>query len=229
MFLFVRDSMNDWGTETPNALRIYRLGAPAEAPRSLDEMADFAAQQMVDHVYLLYWFTRLNYGIPPDRMFTPRGSGGVGGLRSQMGSQGLIRLKDGEAMIVTATDGGAAFRDFVLHDVFYLSIEYWHRQTSLNAGQMAADADGRYTFVVAHEDPGIHNWLDTGGLREIYALHRWQGLPSDAVALPQITSEVVALKDLARFLPNGVRTVSAAERAGQLERRHREFARRFEV
>jgi hypothetical protein len=230
MFLFVRDSMNDWGTETPNALRIHRLDAPAHSPRSIEEMAQFAAQHMVDDVYLLYWFTRLNYGIPPDRMFTPRGSGGVGGLRSQMGSQGLIRLKDGEAMVVTATDGGAAFRDFVLHDVFYLSIEYWNRQTSLNAGQMLADTDGRYTFVIAHEDPGVHNWLDTGGLREIYALHRWQGLPDDsATKPPQIESEIVPIKDLARALRQGVRTVTAAERAAQLQRRRREFTRRFEV
>ena len=229
MFLFVRDSMNDWGTETPNALRIHRLDAPARSRRSLEEMAQFAAQHMVEDVYLLYWFTRLNYGIPPDRMFTPRGSGGVGGLRSQAGSQGLIRLKDGEAMVVTATDAGASFRDFVLHDVFYLSIEYWNRQSSLNAGQMAADADGRHTFVIAHEDPGVHNWLDTGGLHEIYALHRWQGLPRDAAAPPQITSQVVRLKDLESALPRGVRTVTAAERHLQLERRRREFARRFEI
>jgi hypothetical protein len=94
---------------------------------------------------------------------------------------------------------------------------------------MIADTDGRYTFVIAREDPGVYNWLDTGGLHEIFALHRWQGLPSDGVALPQITSKVVPLKDLARALPQGVRTVTAAERAAQLERRRREFTRRFEV
>ena len=229
MFLFVRDSMNDWDTETPNALRIHRLDAPSRSPRTIEEMADFAAQHMVEDVYLLYWFTRLNYGIPPDRMAPPRGSGGVGGLRSQAGSQGLIRLKDDEAMVVTATDGRAAFRDFVLHDVFYLSIEYWNRQTSLNAGQMAADADGRHTFVIAHEDPGVHNWLDTGGLHETFALHRWQGLPRGAAALPQITSQVVPMKELESALPRGVRTVTPVERATQLERRRREFLRRFEV
>jgi hypothetical protein len=138
-------------------------------------------------------------------------------------------LKDDEAMVVTATDAGAAFRDFVLHDVWYLTIEYWNRQTSLTAGQMAADADGRYTFVIAHEDPGVHNWLDTGGLHESYALHRWQGLPRDeTAATPQITSRVVPFKDLASALPEGVRTIGQAERAEQLARRGRAFLRRFE-
>ena len=229
-FLFVRDCMNDWGSETPNALRIHRLDKPACAPRTIEAMAEFAARHFVADVYLLYWFTRLNYGIPPDSMVKPRGSGGVGGLRSQMGSQGLIRLKDNEAMIVTATAAGAAFRDFVMHDLWYLSIEYWNLQTSLTAGQMAADEDGRYTFVIAHEDPGVHNWLDTGGLHEIFALHRWQGLPQDAKAPdPQITSRVVALKDVASALPKGVRAISSAKRKEQLARRRREFLRRFEA
>jgi hypothetical protein len=227
-FLFVRDSMNDWARETPNALRIHRLDPPSRPPRTLAEMAQFAAYHFVDDVYLLYWFTRLNYGFPPDAMRPPRGSGGVGGLRSQMGSQGLIRLQENEAMVVTATDAGAAFRDFVLHDVWYLTIEYWQRQTSLTAGQMVADDDGRYTFVIAHEDPGVHNWLDTGGLHEIYALHRWQGLPRDeSTPLPQITSRVVPLSDLARALPQGVRTLSPTERVEQLARRQRDFLVRF--
>jgi len=227
-FLFVRDSMNDWARETPNALRIHRLDPPSRPPRTLAEMAQFAAYHFVDDVYLLYWFTRLNYGFPPDAMRPPRGSGGVGGLRSQMGSQGLIRLQENEAMVVTATDAGAAFRDFVLHDVWYLTIEYWQRQTSLTAGQMVADDDGRYTFVIAHEDPGVHNWLDTGGLHEIYALHRWQGLPRDeSTPLPQITSRVIPLSDLARALPKGVRTLSRTERAEQLARRQRDFLVRF--
>lgn len=226
-FLFVRDSMNDWAVETPNALRIERLDPPTRGPLELADMAQFAARHMVDDVYLLYWFTRLNYGFPPDRMNEPRGSGGVGGLRSQMGSQGLIRLKDDEAMVITASDAGAAYHDFILHDVFYLTIEYWKRQTSLAAGQMAKDADGRCTIVVAHEDPGVHNWVDTGGLYELYALRRWQGLPRAGGPEPQITSRVVPFKDLDGALPAGVKRVTREERAAQLSQRHRDFWRRF--
>ena len=140
-------------------------------------MAERAATYMVSDVYLLYWFTRLNYNFPVNTMREPRSSGPVGGLQTQMGSQGLIRLADDEAMIITSTAAGAAYRNFVLHDVWYRSIEYWTRQSSLNNAQMAPNEDGRYTLVVAHRDPGVANWLDTGGLHELYALHRWQGLP----------------------------------------------------
>lgn len=226
-FLFVRDSMKDWATETPNALRIRRLDSPKRGPLSIEDMAQVAARHLVEDVYLLYWFTRLNYGFPPRVMNAPRGSGGVGGLRSQMGSQGLVRLDDHEAMVVTMNDAGAAYHDFVLHDVWYLTVDYWERQTSFAARQMAPDADGRFTVVIAHEDPGVHNWLETGGLHELYALRRWQGLPALGGVAPEITSRVVPLKDVAGALPRGVKTVTRDERVTQLSQRRRDFLRRF--
>jgi hypothetical protein len=229
MYLFIRDAAGDWETETPNALRVRRLDASRATPPSEEVLAQRAAQFMVADVYLLYWFTRLNYNGPVNVMREPRGSGPVGGLRSQMGSQGVIRLADDEAMIITSGSGGAAYRGIVLHDVWYRAIEYWKRQSSLNTAQMVPDADGQYTFVVAHADPGVANWLDTGGLGEIYALHRWQGLPPHDAAedAPKIRSEVIKLKDLDRKLPSAVQRIDAAERKRRLERRLASFQRRF--
>ena len=229
LFLFIRDAMGDWQTETPNALRVKRLDTGPGPAASEADMAELAAKYVVADVYLLYWFTRLNYNMPINVMREPRGSGAVGGLRSQMGSQGTIRLADDEAMIITSTSGDAAYRGIVLHDIWYRAIEYWKRQSSLNTGQMVPDADGRYTFVVAHTDPGIANWLDTGGLGETFALHRWQGLPREGSghAPPTIRSEVIKLKDLESRLPPGVRRIGAAERRQSLERRLAAYQRRF--
>jgi hypothetical protein len=229
MYLFIRDASGDWEKETPNALRVRRLDAVSTATPSEPELAQLAAKFMVADVYLLYWFTRLNYNMPANTMREPRGSGAVGGLRSQMGSQGLIRLADDEAMIITSTPGGAAYRNIVLHDVWYRAIEYWRLQSSLNNAQMVADADGKHTFVVAHTDPGVANWLDTGGLGEIYALHRWQGVPPEGSGhdAPTICSKVVKLKDLDSQLPRGVQRIDAAARKRSLERRLTSYYRRF--
>jgi hypothetical protein len=229
LFLFIRDAMGDWQKEAPNALRVNRLDTGPGPAVSEADMAELAAKYMVADVYLLYWFTRLNYNMPINVMREPRGSGPVGGLRSQMGSQGTIRLADDEAMIITSTSGGAAYRNIVLHDIWYRAIEYWKRQSSLNTAQMVPDADGRYTFVVAHTDPGVANWLDTGGLGEIFALHRWQGLPPEGSghATPTMRSEVIKLKDLETRLPPGVQRIGAAERRQSLERRLAAYQRRF--
>jgi len=229
LFLFIRDASGNWQKETPNALRVKRLDTGPGPAASEADMAELAAKYMVADVYLLYWFTRLNYNMPINVMREPRRSGAVGGLRSQMGSQGTIRLADNEAMIITSTSGGAAYRGIVLHDIWYRAIEYWKRQSSLNTAQMVPDADGRYTFVVAHTDPGVANWLDTGGLGEIFALHRWQGLPPEGSghATPTIRSEVIKLKDLESRLPPGVQRFGAAERGQSLERRQAAYQRRF--
>jgi hypothetical protein len=227
LYVFIRDSIGDWGKETPNALRVKRLDRGAGDPLTDEELARRAAQYMVSDVYLLYWFTRLNYNFPINKMAQPRGSGPVGGLRTQMGSQGVIRLGDDEAMIVTSNVAGAAYRGFVLHDVWYRTIEYWKRQSSLNSGQMVLNDDGRCTMVVSHRDPGVANWLDTGGLQEVYALHRWQGLPlQGGTEVPKIESEVIKLKDLESKLPAGVRRMTPGEREQQLERRRAAFQRR---
>jgi hypothetical protein len=229
LFLFIRDASGDWQQETPNALRVKRLDTGPGAEVSQVDMARLAAKYMVSDVYLLYWFTRLNYNMPINFMREPRGSGPVGGLRSQMGSQGTIRLSDDEAMIITSTSGGAAYRGLVLHDIWYRAIEYWKRQSSLNTAQMVPDADGRYTFVVAHTDPGVANWLDTGGLGEVFALHRWQGLPPEGSghALPTIQSQVIKLKHLENGLPSGVQRMSAADRKRSLIARLAAYQRRF--
>jgi len=154
LYVFIRDSMGDWEKETPNSLRARRLDRGAGSPLTDEEMAQRAARYMVSDVYLLYWFTRLNYNFPANMMREPRGSGPVGGLRTQMGSQGVIRLADDEAMIITSNAAGAAYRGLVLHDIWYRTIDYWKRQSSVNNGQMVANEDGRYTMVVSHRDPG---------------------------------------------------------------------------
>ena len=130
---------------------------------------------------------------------------------------------------MTANSAGAVFRNIVLQDVFFLTIDYWKRQTSLNSAQMTADEDGRYTYVVAHEDPGVHNWLDTAGLNELLAVHRWQALPrgEDAGEKPTLTCRTVKMKELEKALPDGVRRISPAERQQQIARREAGFKRRF--
>ncbi|MDT5224330.1 MAG: hypothetical protein QOG19_1737, partial [Mycobacterium sp.] len=40
------------------------------------------------------------------------------------------------------------------------------RTGSLNKSQSVANEDGSYTYVIAAQDPGLANWIDSDGLRE---------------------------------------------------------------
>ena len=45
------------------------------------------------------------------------------------------------------------------------TLDYRNRQSSLNMSQVELEPDGSYRIVIAHEDPGVPNWLDCEGHR----------------------------------------------------------------
>jgi hypothetical protein len=94
---------------------------------------------------------------------------------------------------------------------------------------MAPDADGRFTYVVAARDPGVHNWIDTGGLHQTYAIQKWQGLRPNMrpEEIPTISGQLVKFDALRSALPAGVRPMTRIERKQQLDERAGAFARRF--
>jgi hypothetical protein len=46
------------------------------------------------------------------------------------------------------------------------SYDFANRQVSLNRNQVTYEEDGSFEMIVAHEDPGVPNWLDTEGRGE---------------------------------------------------------------
>jgi len=227
LYLFIRDSLADWSTEAPDALRVRRLNPPSRPPMSDDELAARAIQNIVSDVYYAYYAERLFLNAPPQAMTAPRFAGSAGGLVTQVGSLGNFSLAEDDAIVITTNAAGASYRNIVLHDMWLRSLDYRDHQNSLNSGQMAADADGRFTCVIALRDPGVHNWLDASGLHELLVLHRWQGLPSVPGDRPTIETRKVKLSALGSALPRGVRMVTPAERARQLAVRRAGYDRRF--
>ena len=171
-YLFIRDSMGDWEKQSPHALRIKRVNAPTRAPSSEDELVPTAVRNIVSDVFYAYYAGRLFFNAP-QMMSPPEGAGGVGGLITQQGSLGHFTLREDQAVIITASAGGATYRNIVLHDLWLRSLENRDHLTSLTNAQMKADRDGRVTYVVSIADPGVHNWLDTTGLHDVLVLHRW--------------------------------------------------------
>ena len=92
---------------------------------------------------------------------------------------------------------------------------------------MAPDEDGDFTFVVSAHDPGIHNWVDTGGLKRVMFGHRWQaferGIGHDQ---PWMTGKLVKLDALYKELADGVRRLGDAGRKAQLAARGEGIKRR---
>ena len=221
LYLFIRDSRGDW-RQLPNALTVKRLDPPSAPPTTEQQLAERAASVMFDEVPLTYWFMRFGGGGTPNTMSKPFVAGAfAGGLMSQVNVASTLRVNDDEAVVVTVHPAGAAFRNIVLHDYWYRSIDYPHHTSSMNNSQGVANADGTYTYVVSIKDPGVYNWLDTAGLHEVIANHRWQGLPRGKPdsCEPAINARLVKLQDLPSVLPKGTKMVTPVERKQQLAER----------
>ncbi|MGV7904475.1 hypothetical protein PJN93_32170, partial [Mycobacterium kansasii] len=80
---------------------------------------------------------------------------------------------------------------------WYISLDYIHHQTSLNGAQAQVDPDGMIRIVVAQNDPGVTNWIETLGHRRGYLQFRWQRTASPLSAADGPTAQVVPLADVA--------------------------------
>jgi hypothetical protein len=74
------------------------------------------------------------------------------------------------------------------------TLDYAHRQVSLNRAQTRTEADGRFTMILAHRDPAVPNWLDTEG--RPFGLVFWRFmLPEGEIETP--TAEIAPFAEVA--------------------------------
>lgn len=163
--------------------------------------------------------------VPPNVLRDP--SRNAEFLATQLQSAGYFDLADDQAMVVTITPGNARYFVVPVTDLWTITGDYWDQQTSLNNAQALADPDGRYTFVISPADPGVHNWVSTGGLNTGTVSIRFQDLDLSSSQTPTLTSAVVAHSDLGSVLPPTTVFVTPAQRAAQVAERTAGFARRF--
>jgi hypothetical protein len=230
--LLVRDTHGDWLTETRHRLEITCIGASAGIARGdsgilagAERYAVAMTREFLDTLQHTYIEHRQANSIK-----APRSSGSYGGLVTQMGSLGWYQLTSDEALIVEVDTMGAPYFGFQLADMWMLAYDYTYRLSSMNSFEAVADRDGRYRFVIAGRDPGVHNWLDSGGHLVGSTTLRWQNVPPGRSPVKDtVTSRVVNLADLAAQLPSETRWLSQAERDQQRAGRSRGWRRRLEA
>ena len=147
-------------------------------------------------------------------------------LTTQLQSAGYFQLTDDQALVLTIDPGDATYFVVPVTNEWTITDDYWDQQTSLNNVQAKA-IDGVYTIVISPTDPGVGNWVSTGGLNQGTISIRFQDLPLDPAHLPTVQSQVVPLSQLASVLPAGTVYVTPAERAAQLAARKAGFDNRF--
>ncbi|WP_234791560.1 DUF1214 domain-containing protein [Mycolicibacterium mucogenicum] len=148
-------------------------------------------------------------------------------LSTQVQSPGYFQLADDQALVLTIKPGDAGYFVVPVTNDWTITKNYWDQQTSLNIAQSVANADGSYTIVVSLTDPGVANWVSTGGLNQGTISIRFQDIDTTGTNLPKVSSQVVALSDLGTVLPAGTVYVTAAQRQAALDERKAGYEKRF--
>jgi hypothetical protein len=178
-------------------------------------------------VWVRFWcgFKDDFLGYPqPNKLVGPNGRPGGWGFLAG----GRFQLADDEALIVTTTAEGANYTGFQISDPWTISPDPVTRLASLNKSQALPNADATTVYVLSASDPGVHNWIDTVGLREGWMLLRWQGVPPAADPARLIGSVRIAKLDhLDAALPPGTPMADLRGRSAQIKARIAEHALRF--
>ena len=135
----------------------------------------------------------------------------------------MWRVGPDEALLLEVTPPECHYWEVQLGDRWYQSLDYVNRPTTINDAQATVDDDGMVRIVISAHDPGVANWLDTGGIADGYMTYRYNLATSAPV--PSLT--VVPLSELEdRVHPSAVR-LDPAERAARQREWRRAVLGRF--
>ena len=113
-----------------------------------------------------------------------------------------------EALVIRARWPQCRYANVCLWNRHLQTFDYASRSISLNRAQTVADADGRFTAVISHTDPGTPNWLDTEG--RPFGIVYWRFmLPEGDIETPQ--AQVVPLSELPSVVARPSRPTEQAE------------------
>jgi hypothetical protein len=226
--LVVRHFFYDWDTEVPSSLSIERLSAvsPVVASDAIDPRAAMARQLVAlgDFVEAnLDFFLQFARPENPNTFNPPFDGTAMGAAAENRPVIGSFQLGPDEALVVEVEPPQGLYWSYSIGNPWWETIDYGRHQSSLNGHQAVLDDDGLLRVVIAHDDPGIANWLDTAGHSEGPVILRC--VRTDTAPVP--TTRVVPFADVAAALPAGTRRVSAEERAAAMNARQLAVSRRF--
>ena len=228
--LFIRQGFDRWD-EQPATLHIERVGAFAPKPLpSVDAMVDavhwagdFLLGTMADWPEFPYNHSPFVDPHKPNCFPEPPAvDGDADRKRGRAVAHMCWSLATDEALIVEF-DGHDGFWNITNMGVFFNSMDFRSRPVSYTPSRTAIDDDGKIRLVLAHSDPGVHNWIDTQGFKQGNLTYR--NLLGDQPT--SFVTWVVKHAELSSHLPLTTRTVSESERQGQLRERMRAIQRRY--
>ena len=225
-YVQIRQYFADWERESPATFWIDQLGNEGRPPARLTparmaELLDDAGEWVeVTARFWTQWIDQMRAAYDPNAL--KQAVRFVGGADDIYYGNDMFTLGPDEALVVEFEPPASRYWQIQLCDVWFRTLDYATRQSSLNHHQAVLDADGRFRCAIAHRDPGVPNWLDTAGYPEGMIQYRWVWTKNN----PETKLRRVRFADLASALPKGTPRVTPEERRCRIAGRQAHVARR---
>ena len=210
--LLVREFFTDWQKAAKSMLRIECLdGRRGPGPEHSATRVKAAFDAIGDWILeggIRYWAERSTQE-PARNAF--RAEVARSETKLPVYTHGLWDLGPDEALLIELPDPEARFWGLQLASSLWHTLDFANRLTTINPGQAALDDDGVFRLVLAHEDPGIRNWLDTTGLQRGILILRYHA--ARALRIP--ATRVVPFDAVGELLPHA-EPCSLSQRRAQI-------------
>ena len=181
--LIVRQNFLDRSKEVLADLRLERIGAdgppmPLSSARLADGLRGTASYVAGTAKLFADWAR--GFRTTPNRLIAmdPKVTGGAHGDPNIYFYMGWWELAPDQALVIEATPPECEYWNFQLNNVWMESLDYRYRPVSTNKHTTKYRRDGSFRIVVAAENRGFANWMDTAshrrgtmGLRWVRASH----------------------------------------------------------
>jgi hypothetical protein len=198
--LMVRQTFADRSAEIPATMEVINLSGKDRpgplTPRRVDEGLK-QASLFVGGASLL--FTRWARGFRAHANELPRfdanTSNAAGGDDSIIYYHSYWNLLPHEALVIETMPPSCDNWNFQLNNYWMESLDYRYHRISINKHSARYEADGTIRIIVAHEDPGMPNWIETADHLEGTMCWRWYRIPKGTEPVEPVCSKV-RLEDL---------------------------------
>jgi hypothetical protein len=227
--LFIRQGFDRWD-ERPARLSIERtdmdsprpVPTPATMVEALGWAGDFVTGLMSDWPEFPFTYGGVDAQAP--NRFPSVEATGADEKRGRAAANMYWELASDEALII----------EFEAHQglwmltnmgVFFTSMDFLYRPVSYTPSRTAVDADGKVRMILAHDDPGYQNWMDTQGFERgnVTYRHMLEGEPVE------LRTRLVKRTELAAALPVGAATATAEQRVAQMWLRFNGIRQRYDM
>ena len=167
--LVVRQNFLDREKEVGAELEIERIGGgpptplrPADLDRGLGAAAGYVVGTAALFADWAEGFAAHPNELRPLDVSTKQSAHGDPNIFFYMG---YWQLADDEALVIEADPPECDYWNFQLNNHWMESLDYRYHAIHYNKHTARYRRDGSFRLVVAHEDPGAPNWVDTAGHR----------------------------------------------------------------